>query len=319
MKITILGCGVFGTALGTAFLNKKPNLWMWSKFEEEVKACTPKYPDIKFTTNLEEALVKTDLIVIAIPVAFLKETLTTLKKYYQNQDILIASKGIEATSLKFAYELVEEVLPNAPLGVLSGGTFAIDMINQNIMGLTLGTTHETIKEKTRLYLEQDFLKIQYTNDIIGVSICGAIKNVMAIGFGLLDGKNLPESSKFLFLTEAIYEINSLIIALKGESTTIMSYAGIDDIMMTCTSSKSRNYTLGKMIGEQLSTNKIEEYKTTTTIEGLGTSQAIYNLVQKKNITLPISTTIYKILYENKNPNQLINLLKKKNLNSSFLN
>ncbi len=310
MKITILGCGVFGTALGTAFLNKKPNLWMWSKFEEEVKAIAPKYPDIKFTTNLEEALAKTDLIVIAIPIAFLKETLTTLKKYYQNQDILIASKGIETTSLKFAYELVEEALPNAPLGVLSGGSFAIDMINQNIMGLTLGTTQETLKEKTRLYLEQDFLKIQYTNDIIGVSICGAIKNGMAIGFGLLDGKRLPESSKFLFLTEAIYEINSLITALKGEATTIMSYAGIDDIMMTCTSSKSRNYTLGKMIGEQLPTNKIEEYKTTTTIEGLGTSQAIYNLAQKKNITLPISTTIYKILYENEDPNQLINLLKK---------
>ena len=146
---------------------------------------------------------------------------------------------------------------------------------------------------------------QYTNDYIGVSICGSIKNVMAIGFGILDGASYPESSRFLFLTEAIYEIKHLINELNGNTDTIMSYAGIDDIMMTCTSSKSRNYTLGRLLGENKSKEEIEEYKNTTTIEGLGTSLSIYNLAKKKNINLPITNIIYNILYNNKDFNTLI--------------
>ena len=311
MKITILGCGVYGMALATSFLKNKVTLIMWNKFEKEIETLKENYDSIQFTTNLEKAIQNTDLIVIAIPVAFLEETIKELKKYYKGEDILIASKGIDTKNISFAYEIIEKYLNNASIGVISGGTFAIDMMNQKVMGLTLGTTSKNIQEKVKHSLESSFLKIQYTNDIIGTSICGAIKNVMAIGFGMLDGAGYPESSRFLFLTEAIYEIQNLIEKLNGNSKTIMSYAGINDIMMTCTSYKSRNYTLGKMIGEQKTKEEIEEYKQNTTIEGLGTSKAIYELSKKKNIALPISQIIYEILYEEKTLNHLIKYLEKK--------
>lgn len=312
MNVTILGCGVYGLALASSFLEKDFNkVTMWSKFDKEVLDLRQKYLNIKFTTDLNFASEKADLLVIAIPVTFLEETIISLKEIYKGQDILIASKGIEITEQRFAYEFVQKYLGGASLGVISGGTFAQDMQDKKVMGLTLATEVSSIKEKVNKCFESNFLKVQYTSDIVGVSVCGSFKNVMAIGFGILDGANYPPSSRFLFLTEAIYEISNLIEALGGDKDTVMSYAGIDDIMMTCTSSQSRNYTLGSMLGEKRSIEEINNYKENTTIEGLGTSKAIYDLAKEKNISLPIADVIYRILYLNEDINKLIELLEKR--------
>ena len=160
-------------------------------------------------------------------------------------------------------------------------------------------------------LENKYLKVQYCNDMLGVQICGAIKNVMAIGFGILDGADYPESSRFLFLTEAVYEINYLIKSLDGDNDTILSYAGIDDIAMTCTSSKSRNYSMGKLIGEGNSKDVIDDYKNNTTVEGIGTAKGIKILCETNDINLNICNIIYDILYNNRDYNDLIKYLEKK--------
>lgn len=311
MNITILGCGEYGLALASVFLEKDYNkVCVWNKFEKEIIEVQEKYLNISFTTNLEDAIERADLIVIAIPVPFLEETIISLKDIYNNQDILIASKGIDTRCQLFAVEIIEKHLGNINVGVISGGTFAKDMKKRHVMGITLATKVDSIKEKIKKAFENNFLKVQYIDDVIGVSICGSIKNVMAIGFGLLGGANYPPSSKFLFLTEAIYEIKYLIETLGGDENTVMSYAGIDDIMMTCTSVESRNYTLGFMLGSRASIDDIEIYKKNTTIEGLATSEAIYKLASNKGINLPITFVIYKILYQNADIQELINLLEK---------
>lgn len=312
MNITILGCGVYGLALADCFLQKNNNrVMVWNKFREEIEVVKEKYLDITFTTDMESAIREADLIVIAIPVAFLSATVMEMKTFYKGQDILIASKGIDIDNQRLAFEIVSDILPDCSLGVISGGTFAKDMSEGNVMGLTLATDSEIIKNKVKLTLENDFLKLQYSTDVVGTSICGAIKNVMAIGFGMLDGAAMPPSSRFLFLTEAIYEINDLIKELGGNNETIMSYAGLDDIMMTCTSSQSRNYTMGSLIGKNASKDEVGEYRENTTIEGLGTTKAIYELALKRDLDLPITNTVYNILYNDGNVNDLIELLKKK--------
>lgn len=309
MNVTILGAGVYGQAIATTLLENNVNVTVWNRYQQEFENLKNNYQKIKFTTNMEESIKNTDLIIIAIPVNFIEETIFKLKPNYKNQDILIASKGIDTKNNKFAYEIIENILNTKNIGVISGGSFAIDMQNKKVLGLTLGTNTKTITNKVKKCLENNYIKIQYTNDIIGVSVCGSIKNVMAIGFGILDGANYPESSRFLFLTKAIYEIQDLIKKLNGNESTIMTYAGLDDIMMTCTSAKSRNYTLGRLIGENSPQDEINNYKETTTIEGLGTSKSIYNLAKEKNIDLPITNIIYNILYNNQDYNTLIECLK----------
>jgi len=312
MNVTILGCGEYGKALMSVFLENDSNkITVWNKFEKDFFGFREKYLSVSFTTDLESAVNGADLIVIAIPVIFLNDTIKELMTVYNGQDILVASKGIDINSKLFAVEIVCKYLEDANVGVISGGTFARDMYDKKVMGITLATNSNSIREKVKNGFENKFLRVQYVEDIIGVSVCGAIKNVMAIGFGILDGADFPPSSKFLFLTEAIYEIRHLIVSLGGKEETVMSYAGIDDIMMTCTSSESRNYTLGNMIGKRKSIDEIYTYKENTTIEGFGTSDAIYRLAKDKNIKLPISEVIYKILYQNTDINELISLLEKR--------
>lgn len=310
MKITILGCGMFGTALSCMFRENNCKIKMWDKFDNNFDNLRKKYPDTLFTTNLEESVKDTNLIVIAIPIPFLEESIKELKKYYKNEDILIASKGINIKDGLFAHQIIEKHITPNNIGAISGGTFAIDMQTQKIMGITLGTTSATLKTTIENTLKNKYLKVQYTNDLIGVEICGSIKNIMAIGFGILDGADYPESTRFLYLTKAIYEIDNFIQSLDGNKNTIMTYAGIDDIMMTCTSSKSRNYSLGKLIGQNKDINTIKEYLKNNTVEGYDTSLAIYKLCQNKKIDLPLCNTIYKILYKNSPKDTLIEYLEK---------
>lgn len=312
MKVTILGCGVYGLALAHSFLeNKAVSVRMWSKFAEEALTLGKKYPKLTFSNNLKEVSEKADLIVIAIPVAFLESVIAELKSCYQGQDILIASKGMDIEKQRFAYSIVLDNLEDAKVGVISGGTFAQDMMDKKVMGLTLGTNSFSIQEKVKTALNIPFLKLQFCEDLIGVSVCGAIKNVFAIGAGILDGAGFPPSSRFLFLTESFYEVKDFIKELGGDAKVVMSYAGIDDMMMTCTSVESRNYTFGKMIGEAKSRTELELYQQTTTIEGLGTSKGIYLFCQKKKITLPLTFLIYQILYEGKDISALIEYLENK--------
>ena len=310
MNITILGSGLFGISLAHLFHYNKNNITIWSKFDEEVNELSKKYLDYSFTNDMDKAIINSDIIILAVPIQFLDETLLTLKDFYHGQVILIASKGIHTTRLQFGYQMLENILPNIEYGVISGGTFAKDMMNECAMGMTLATTYSSVSTSVKNALGNDsYVKIQYSSDVIGVSICGAVKNVMAIGMGMFDGYVDSPSSRFLFLTEAILEIKKLIIKFNGYSDTILSYAGIDDIMMTCTSKESRNYTLGYMIGQQIDKKTIDDYKNTTTIEGLETLKAIYSMIKDYKSDFFIIDTIYQILYQNKSIHLVVDMLK----------
>jgi glycerol-3-phosphate dehydrogenase (NAD(P)+) len=315
-NIAIIGTGAFGLALATMFNENKNNITMWSKFENEINNLKNtntfqnyKLPNnINYTTNIEQCIKNSDLIVIAIPVAFIKDTIKELKKYYQNTPILIVSKGIEQNSNLFAIDIVKNEIKTKDIGVISGATFAIDMIKKQPMGLTLATKSNKLQKLVMNTLKNKYLNIQYTKDIIGVELCGSIKNVIAIASGIIDGLGYGESTKYLLITKAIYQIQNFIILFKGNKNTILTYAGIDDIFMTCSSNQSRNYTLGSLIGSNTNKDKIEQYKKETTIEGLYTTKSIYDLFKSKNIDNELITIIYSILYENTDPNKLIQYL-----------
>lgn len=317
MKIAIIGTGAYGLALATMFNENKNDITMWSKFEEEVLNLqnTNTFKDyklpttIKYTTDMQECIKDSNLIVIAIPVAFITETVMELKKYYKNESILVASKGIEQNSNLFAIDIIRKNIKVKNIGVISGGTFATDMLKKEPMGLTLATKSNKLKALVLQTLKNQYLDIQTTKDIIGVELCGSVKNVMAIASGIIDGLGYGESSKHLFITKAIYEIEKLISIFGGNKNTILTYAGIDDISMTCSTSNSRNYTLGKMIGSNESNEKIEKYKKETTIEGLYTTKSIYDVLKKEKINSNLILTIYKIVYEDMRAENIIECLK----------
>ena len=323
MNITILGAGAYGLALSSMFLENNCDITMWTKHDEEKnilikercnKKALPNYiisDKIKITTDLGEAVKNANVIVIAVPVKFIRDTVILLSKYYKNtQHICIASKGIEQDSCLFCNNIITKYIKTKKICVISGGTFAVDIVDMVPVGLTLASKYNPTIKIMKKTLENSFLKLETTGDVIGVEMYGAIKNVIAIAAGIIDGMNLPESTKTMFITKSLNDVMNLIYYFGGNKKTIFTYAGIGDLLLTCNSIKSRNYSLGKMIGEKKDINTINEYISTTTIEGLYTLKSINDLINSKEKKVDIINIIYDIVYNHSDINKLKNYLTK---------
>ena len=319
MKITVLGAGAYGCALAKILNENNNKVTLWTPFEEEEKniietRTTPKLPNIKLsnniniTTNLDKALDKTKLIVVAIPTAFLSSTIKKVKKYYQDTPICIATKGIEQNTNLFVYDVVKNILNTEKIAVISGPSFAIDIANDCPVGLTLACQNKETIELTTNVLTNNHFKLRKSYDIIGTELCGSIKNIIAIASGILKGLNMPESTSAMLITESLHDIKALIKGLGGDGSTVLSYAGFGDLLLTATSPKSRNYSFGYLIGKGASKKEIDNYIKNTTIEGLYTLKSICELVSNKDVDMPIINLMEQIIYQNKNPKELINFL-----------
>ena len=312
MNITILGAGAYGIALSSMFLENNCNVTMWTKRESEKEIlekerCNNKVlpgykisEKIKFTSNLENAVQGANVIVIAIPVKFVTSVIIELANYYKKeQHICIASKGIEQGSCLFIANIIKKNIKTKKVCVVSGGTFAVDMIKKVPLGLSLASKNKGTISIMKKSLENQYLKLMPTTDVFGVEMYGAIKNVIAIASGIIDGMGYPESTKCMFITKALNDIVELIYEMGGNKKTILTYAGIGDLLLTCNSVKSRNYSFGYMIGQKNDKKTIEEYKENTTIEGLYTLKSIYDLIHRRKIKMPIINIIYDIVYKDK--------------------
>ena len=305
MKIGFIGCGVYGLALTTMMLEKNHNIIMWSKFKEETDSLEPKYPDIRFTNNLKD-ISNMDLVVIAIPSNFVESTLDEFKDYYTGEDILIAAKGI-LNDTRFLSELVSETLNTDKYSVISGPTFAIDIVKDRPLGLSLGCNNSNSVNIIKNAIETDYFKLEVLDDVIGIEFCGAIKNVIAISTGMIEGLGYPESTRYKYLTYVVRDIYRVINLVGGKKDTTYSLAGLGDLLLTATSIKSRNYSLGLVIG---SNGNVEEYLKNNTTEGYNNLVSIYNLIHKKNIKFDIIDILYDIIYNNKDIDIFIDYIKR---------
>lgn len=319
MKIGILGTGAFAIAL-SHILNKDDNdIIMWTAFKNEkedlennrVRSNLANYriPDsIKFTNEIGDACIDKDLIYIVVPAEFVTETCLKAKDYINNQTICIASKGIEESSSMFLPDIVKQIFNTNRIGVISGPTFAIDILNDVPIGFSLASYNPEVSKLIINSLNTKLIKLFTTNDVIGTCLCGAVKNVLAIASGIINGLGYPISTQAMLITQSLLDVEELINKLGGNDRTILSFAGFGDIILTCTSEKSRNYSFGQLIGKGTSKEKLKEYMDTHTIEGLVALRSIHDIINDRNIDIPIITLIYDIVYNNKNSKDLITYL-----------
>lgn len=319
-NITILGTGAFGLSLALMFNKNDTNITMWSNFSSEIDNLKLNHsndkllpgiilPDeIKFTNDLKDALINTDLIVIAVPSIAVVDVLKEIKKIGNYKYFCLASKGIDYSNCRFLHEVIYEYFPTSSLAVISGPTFAIDIAKNAISGMSLATTDINLIALLEETLENDNLKLRATKDIIGVEICGAFKNILAIASGIIYGMKSTDTTKAMFLTETVNQIKDIIRIFGGDSKTINSFAGFGDILMTCTSTNSRNFTLGKMIGEKKDRNIIDDYINNTTVEGYITLKTVKCILNKANIKSELFDVLENIIINNKEPELILNWL-----------
>lgn len=323
MKIGLFGCGAYGMALSSVLNENNCDITMWTKFEEEKnqleetrknEKLIPNFSisdKIKITTNVEECIKDKDLLIIAIPVAFIDDLAKEMEPYITNENIIIASKGIEQKTGLFVNQIIRKHLNTKNIGVISGPSFAIDLISKMPIGLTLATKSKETKYVTKKALQNKYLKLRSTKDVVGTEICGAIKNIIAISSGILAGLGANESTQAMLLTEAVHDIKEILDAFGANKKTVLSFAGFGDLILTCTSTKSRNYTFGKLLAESKNDQDINEYLKKTTVEGYYTLESIYSLLKHKKVSIPTINIIYDIAIKRENPKKILTFLVEK--------
>ena len=320
MKIGVFGSGAYGMALSNIFIDNKHEVTVWTKFEEEKQMIEkerkcPKLDNfivpstLKMTTSIEECTKDKELLVIAIPAAFVDSLCQELKNYVKkDQHILIATKGIEQGTGLFMHSIVEKHIKSENVAVISGPSFAVDLITRKPAGLSLACKSAETTLVVKEALRNQYIKVRETYDIYGVEICGSIKNVIALAAGMLEGLKANDSTKAMLITEAVHDMEQILEAFNCEKRTVLSYAGIGDLLLTCNSSKSRNFSFGKLVGERPEKEVIDEYLKNTTVEGYYTLESIYQLLKDKQVFIPIIDLIYEIIVEGKDPELLLMFL-----------
>ena len=317
MKVSILGIGAFGIAL-TKIIKKDIKISMWTNFEDELKSIELKrensvvLPDVKIdskielTTDMKKSVKNADVIFIAVPAVAVREVSNLLKEYITGeQTICILTKGIEKTTNMFMLDIVKEVIVTDNICVLAGPSFAIDVANGGNIGLTLASENDESKYKIESLIKETNICITKTSDVIGVEISSAIKNVFAIICGMVEGRRESDSTRAAVLTVLLNDFRLAMGVLGGRETTIYSFAGIGDFLLTCMCSKSRNYTFGKYLGQGMNLEEALNSMHVKTIEGLYTLDAAYDILKKKQIKINSITLIYDVIYNNRKVENLL--------------
>ena len=322
MKIGIFGAGAFGMAISSILLDNNMDVTIWTKDADDKdklinNGYSDLFPDYKFgnsvkiTTDEKECASNKDLLIIVIPVIGIRSLCNKIKDYINNNTVIcIASKGIEQDTGLFPYEIVGDILNTNNIGIISGPSFAKDVIAKKPIGLSLASYSSRVPSVIYKAFANDYIKLRTNHDIIGTEICGAIKNVIAIAAGLLDGLGAGDSTRAMLITEAVHDIEELIEALDGNKRTVLSFAGFGDLLLTCTSTNSRNYSFGRLVGIG-NKEDINNYLKNHTVEGYYTLKSIYTLLKDKQVKIPIIDLIYNIFYKDLDPNSILDFLIKK--------
>ena len=264
---------------------------------------------IKVSNLLEEVLKDAELIYIITASKYVDIITKKMKEFY-NPDvpICIASKGIEESREELLSNIVKDNLKTKNIAVISGPTFAVDIINNEPVALALASKSNKAKEYVLNTLANDTLKLRPSKDMIGIQMCGATKNVIAIASGILSGLGYSNSTQSFLINESLHDIKDIIKIFGGKPKTILSFAGVGDLMLTCTSTKSRNFSFGFTIGSTKDPKKINEYLVNNTVEGYNTLEVIYKMLNKRGTPIDLITTIYNIVYNEEDPNTLASFL-----------
>ena len=319
MNISVIGSGSWGIALSIYLAKQGNNIKVWSfdenernKINNEKKCIFLPNVDlpagIYCTNSYEEALEDTEVVLHVTPSKFTRNIIKGYKEYIKpNQCILMCSKGFEAGTNLTLGEVIEEELPDIKYGILSGPSHAEEVAIGVPTALVVASKDEEVIQKTSDLFRSDILRIYYTNDIKGVELGGALKNIIAFCAGAAAGLNCGDNTFAMLATRGLVEISRLGVAMGGENKTFYGLTGLGDLIVTCGSQHSRNRKAGELIGKGYT---IEEAKKEIgmTIESIDNIDVAYCLSKKYNIEMPIVETVYNVLYNGLNPKDAVNIL-----------
>ncbi len=326
MKLTVLGPGCWGLTLAWMLNNNFEDITVWgrtSDISEELrqfKRTTKPLPvqldnKVQITDNLKEAIDNADIILLVVATSGIRPVCKQLKEagLKNNQILVNLSKGLELPSLKRMSEVIKEELPQSRLVILSGPTLAKEILNGCPTAACVASDDMATAEFVQQHLNVPSKFRLYTNsDVIGVELGGSLKNVIAIASGFADAMKLGDNCRGTLLTRGMAEIVRVSTALGAKPSTLYGLSGMGDLIATCSSPFSRNFTVGSMLGHGKKINDILN-ELGSVAEGVKTSKALCELAQKLGLSVPVSSAIYEAVYTDITPEEVLNKLMNRKL------
>ncbi|MCX6580905.1 MAG: NAD(P)-dependent glycerol-3-phosphate dehydrogenase [Candidatus Aminicenantes bacterium] len=331
-KILMIGGGSWGTAFANYLaIAKNQAVKIWLREPEIIESIKTNHenhvflPGIKLsphlipTADFKWAVEEADIVILAVPSKFIRNTFHDIKGIIENKLIVNLSKGFESTSLKTISQLAVEVLGEDILRqwiTISGPSFARELALQHPTVVAASSKNPEILEKIQQDFSSDILRIYRTDDLIGIEVAGSMKNVIAIASGIIKGCGFGYNTTASLVTRASVEISRFGIKLGARPETFWGLAGIGDLMLTCFGPLSRNFQLGERIAKGETLEQIEK-SSVMVAEGVETTKAIDQLSDRLGIEMPISNQVYRILFNHKNPLEALKELMKRSLKTEW--
>ncbi len=317
MKISIIGAGSWGTTLAVLLGEKGFDVKLWARREElaneiESKRENKQYlPGIKIPSNvivdhsLKNVLNGSEMIITAIPSEFLRSILKQIKPYFKNQIIVSVTKGLEYRTCKRMSQVIEDEIGKAKIAVLSGPNHAEEVSMKMPTASVVASKDNKVSKIISETLETPYFKLYQLNDVIGVELCGALKNISAIATGVCDGFGFGDNARASIITLGLMEMNNFGRYFGAKRGTVYGLAGVGDLIATCISKHSRNRFLGQELAKGKKMEEIKKEMHGMVAEGIPTTKAVYDYNKKLNIEMPLTHQSYEVLFENKNLKQAI--------------
>ena len=309
MKTAVIGAGSWGIALAKLLHTNGHQVAVWSALEDEIKMLNANHEhvdklkgvklpeDMIFTSNLEEAVTDAEILVMAVPSVFVRNSSKTLKPYYKEGQIIVnVAKGIEESTLYTMTQIIEDEIPNATVAVLSGPSHAEEVGRGIPTTIVVGAKKREVAEKIQNVFMSPVFRVYTSPDVLGIEIGAALKNVVALAAGVADGLGYGDNTKAALITRGMAEISRLGVAMGGKSETFYGLSGIGDLIVTCASMHSRNRRAGILIGKGYSAKEaMDEVK--MVVEGVYSAKAAKKLSDKYEIEMPIVNVVNQVLFE----------------------
>ena len=309
-RVGVIGAGSWGTALAVVLAKNGHQVTVWSIIEDEITMLKEKHehvdklpgvklPDsMEFTTDLEQAVKTSDMLVLAVPSIFTRSTAKSMAPFVKDGQIIVCvAKGIEETTLMTISDIVEQEIPNADVAIMCGPSHAEEVGVGLPTTVVAGARTKATAEKVQDVFMNEVFRVYTSPDVLGMELGGSLKNVIALAAGVADGLGFGDNTKAALITRGIAEISRLAIAMGAKAETLAGLTGIGDLIVTCASKHSRNRKAGMLIGQGYTMEEATK-EVKMVVEGIYSAKAARALAQKYEVDMPIIDIVNQVLFEN---------------------
>ncbi len=319
LPIAVLGGGSFGTAIANLLAENGQHVLQWMRNEQQAETMRtlrqnpnylkgiPIHPGVEPLTDLERTLAESGLVFVALPSGALRQVLQPWSGRLAGRALVSTTKGIEARTFRLMSQILEEIAPEARIGVLSGPNLAREIAEHALTATVIASDDEALCQQVQEVLHGRTFRVYASSDRYGVELGGALKNVYAIMAGLAAALKMGENTRSLLITRALAEMTRFAVRLGASPMTFMGLAGVGDLIVTCSSPKSRNYQVGWALGEGLSLEAAVE-RLGEVAEGVNTLRVLKAKAGELGIYMPLVAGLHAVLFENHTLDQVIEML-----------